>query len=101
MKNIALLVLLVFSTAVLIAGVSVNYSLEMPKIDSNGQYTKIKLENTQSWGQPGNPDLPWFGIKILLPEGMEADKIVVSKTDPVYTAFPNEYPLFRNNILFS
>ena len=49
MKNIALLVLLVF-TAVLIAGVSVNYSLEMPKIDSNGQYTKIKLENTQSWG---------------------------------------------------
>ena len=88
MKNIALLVLLVFSTAVLIAGVSVNYSLEMPKIDSNGQYTKIKLENTQSWGQPGNPDLPWFGIKILLPEGMEADKIVVSKTDPVVYSLP-------------
>ena len=101
MKNIALLVLLVFSTAVLIAGVSVNYSLEMPKIDSNGQYTKIKLENTQSWGQPGNPDLPWFGIKILLPEGMEADKIVVSKTDPVVYSLPKRVSPIQKQYPFS
>ena len=83
MKNIALLAILLFSTAVLIAGVTMNYSLETPKIEAKEQYTKVSLEKAQSWGQPGNPDLPWLGIKLLLPAGFEAEKIVVNRYNPV------------------
>ncbi|MBP8705343.1 MAG: hypothetical protein KBI19_05065, partial [Candidatus Cloacimonas sp.] len=60
-----------------------NYSLETPKIEAKEQYTKVSLEKAQSWGQPGNPDLPWLGIKLLLPAGFEAEKIVVNRYNPV------------------
>jgi len=99
MKNIALLAILLFSTTVLVAGVTMNYSLETPRIEAKEQYTKVSLEKAQSWGQPGNPDLPWFGIKLLLPAGFAAEKIVVNRYNPVtYTLdkpiipIPRAYP---------
>ncbi|HPS61091.1 MAG TPA: C25 family cysteine peptidase [Candidatus Cloacimonas sp.] len=83
MKNIALLAVLLFSAVVLFANVTMNYSLETPKIETKEQFTKVTLEKAQSWGQPGNPDLPWFGVKLLLPAGFEAEKIVVNRYNPV------------------
>ncbi len=96
MKNIALLAILLFSTTVLVAGVTMNYSLETPKIEAKEQYTKVCLVKAQSWGQPGNPDLPWFGIKLLLPAGFAAEKIVVNRYNPVtYTLDKPIIPIQR------
>ena len=59
MKNIALLAILLFSTTVLVAGVTMNYSLETPRIEAKEQYTKVSLEKSKA-GVNRNPDLSCF-----------------------------------------
>jgi len=82
MKHIWMLIILLSVTAALLAGVSNSYTLSAPKITADANYSYINLDNAQTWGEPGNPDLPWFGVKLLLPIGSEAVKITVNKSAP-------------------
>jgi len=76
--------MLVVLAATLCAGVNYTYTLDTPTMSTQGAYTEIKLANAQSWGQPGNPDLPWFGVKLLLPIGTEATSINIKRYNPVF-----------------
>jgi hypothetical protein len=92
MKHVYLILFLVCLVALLNADISFQYSLKQPVLQNNGTYTKINLENAQSWGESGNPDLPWIGVRLLLPVGNEADNIVIKRTSP--TVYHLETPVF-------
>ncbi|MEN6445790.1 MAG: C25 family cysteine peptidase [Candidatus Cloacimonas sp.] len=105
MKNSIILALLLLFTLSLTAGVTINYTLSTPELKTDGIYTKVNLENAQTWGNPGNPDLPWYGIKVLLPAGFEAEKIVVTRSNPVRYTLTNliapvqrQYPFSHTTI---
>ncbi|MDY0151142.1 MAG: C25 family cysteine peptidase [Candidatus Cloacimonas sp.] len=83
MKHVMMILILVGLIATLSAGLNYQYNLTKPTLKTEGQYTSVRLDNAQSWGEAGNPDLPWFGVKLLLPVGSEADKIVVSRKAPI------------------
>ncbi len=96
MKHLIMLIVLLSVTVALIAGVSNSYSLTAPKISTDANFSYVSLENAQGWGEPGNPDLPWYGIKLLLPIGSEATKITVNRSLPtVYTLSKPLHPRQR------
>ena len=64
------------------ASTTINYTLDSPMIGESNAYTTVKLNSAQTWGEPGAPELPWFGIKILLPVGNEATDIVIKRSNP-------------------
>ncbi|MDD2228531.1 MAG: C25 family cysteine peptidase [Candidatus Cloacimonetes bacterium] len=84
MKFSTLTLILMVLASTLCAGVSYTYTLDSPIISSQGTYTDVKLANAQSWGEPGNPDLPWLGVKLLLPVGTEASTLNIKRYNPVY-----------------
>jgi len=83
MKQLFLILSMLCLTALLMAGISVRYDLKIPVIENGASFARVNLADAQSWGEPGNPDLPWYGVKILLPVGSEAGKINVTRTRPV------------------
>lgn len=83
MKRLTLSLLLMILTMLCLANVTKNYTLDTPIVTEEHEYTSVKLNNAQSWGEPGNPDLPWYGIKLLLPPSQEADAIVVKRSKPI------------------
>jgi hypothetical protein len=96
MKHLIMLIVLLSVTVALVAGVSNSYSLTAPKISTDANFSYVSLENAQGWGEPGNPDLPWYGIKLLLPVGSEATKITVNRSMPiVYTLSKPLHPRQR------
>jgi len=64
-----------------------NYTILFEKpsaneIKINGQtFTQLSMENCLSHAEPGNPSLPIYPIKILLPQGKKVSKIDVSCQD--------------------
>lgn len=60
------------------ANVIHTYSLEAPQIKEEENYLTVKMAGAQSYGNPGAPNLPWFGTKLLLPIGEEAIDIQIS-----------------------
>ncbi|PKN73244.1 MAG: hypothetical protein CVU50_04120 [Candidatus Cloacimonetes bacterium HGW-Cloacimonetes-3] len=82
MKGSFLTIVLLGLAITLCANVSYNYSLNTPKLEVQGNYTGVSLDNSNSWGEPGSPNLPWVGVKLLLPAGYEAQSIVVKRSNP-------------------
>jgi hypothetical protein len=82
MKTTLLICVALLSVGLLIAGVSNTYYLEQPIITQNESEVIVKLANAQSWGEPGSPNLPWFGVKLLLPVGTEATAVSVKRSQP-------------------
>lgn len=83
MKRTLIPVLLILITTLLSAGVSYSYDLGTPEIKTRGEYTVINLPDASGYGTPGQPDLPWKGVRLLLPDGNEAVKISVERSAPV------------------
>lgn len=83
MKRLTLTLLLMILTLLCLANVNRTYLIDKPVITENTSYTSIALSNAQSWGDPGNPNLPWVGIKLLLPTSTEANSIIVKRSNPI------------------
>ncbi|MBP7204946.1 MAG: T9SS type A sorting domain-containing protein [Candidatus Cloacimonetes bacterium] len=82
MKHLLLTLILMAALIALAADVVYSYTLGEPVVKTSAQYTSLHLQGAQSWGNPGQPDLPWFGTKILLPQGEEAVDIEVELSEP-------------------
>lgn len=94
MKALTLVIGMIFAITVLSAGVTFSYHLNTPELIKTEHGIQIKLDGTQSYGNVGDPDLPWFGYKLLLPLGTEASEVIVKRYSAV--RFPLEdivYPL--------
>jgi len=50
---------------------------------NEGTYTKISMKNCLSFSEPGEPSLPTYPVKILLPPNCELSKIDVSYTSKI------------------
>ncbi len=86
MRNLLLCAVILSMAAILTAGVNVQYNLQAPKITTGTQYTEVLLKDAQNWGEPGLPALPWYGVKVLLPAGFEAEQISVNRSNPIVYA---------------
>ena len=69
--------------SILCAGTTMTYDLGTPIIEQNSEFSIVKLDATQTWGNPGDPELLWFGIKLLLPVGTEATEINIKRSNPI------------------
>lgn len=83
MKQLVILILMLITAALVFAGVSHTYSLSDPDMRTDTTYISISVNSAQSWGEPGLPDLPWHGVKLLLPKGMEAVSIEIKRQNPI------------------
>ncbi len=100
MKALLLCIGMVLTVAVLTAGVTHSYRLNSPELTQTDNGILLKLEGAQSFGDPGAPDLPWMGYKILLPIGTEADEVSVKRSgeirydlDDIIQPVQPQYPL--------
>jgi len=78
MKKLILVLTLIAGIIYLSANVIYTYKLEAPDIITENNVIKVKMAGAQSYGNPGAPNLPWFGSKLLLPIGEEAIDIQIS-----------------------
>jgi hypothetical protein len=65
----AFLALTCMASAVTAGTVTHHYSFSPPEITDNSEGSQIVLENTRNLGLPGEPQLPTFGVILLLPPG--------------------------------
>jgi len=102
MKHFIAVISLLIGFAVLAADVSFSYTMAEPSLKVSDEYTFVRLDGAQSWGTPGEPELPWFGTKILLQPGEEALEIQVSLSQPqVFTLERPVAPLQQQHPLSS
>ena len=55
--------------------IELSVSCGNPRISSYGEYVKIELEDFYYSGDPGNPELPYKVLDVLLPPNVEAESI--------------------------
>lgn len=83
MKKTLLIVLLMLIIASLAAKVSYDYELSMPTITKGPLGVMLKLDGAENIGLAGEPDLPYFGYKLLLPLSEEAVKVEIYREQPI------------------
>lgn len=99
MKVLSLSLIMIFSIMTLWAGITYSYDLTAPEFKQTAQGIQVNLAGGESFGNPGEPDLPWFGYKLLLPLGCEAYDVTVKRSGrisydlgdiimPVQTQYP-------------
>ena len=79
MKRLSLLLIsvLIFTTSYS-GEVTKTYSFGNYKIEKAGEYQLIRFDNSLNTGFTGEPSLPWFAVKLLLPPGEKAVSFTVS-----------------------
>lgn len=77
MKQLLIVCIVLMLASSVIAGISYDYTLGSLDLSTRADYTEVKLHGSQTWGIPGEPALPWFGVKLLLPLGSSASEIHV------------------------
>jgi len=82
MKKMFLLFLMVLMAVYAMASVSYRISPRGLEVLEKAEFSTVKLDGAQSWGEPGDPMLPWIGVKLIIPNGTEADQIVVRRMQP-------------------
>lgn len=83
MKSVFLTIALLMLSVVLAAGITYHYQMEQPVLLEKELGTVIRLNGTQSYSKPGEPDLPYFGYSLLLPESHEAVSVNIRREGPV------------------
>ena len=105
MKALSLSLVMIFTVVALAAGITNSYSFTSPEFVQTQQGISISLDGTRSFGNPGEPDLPWFGYKLLLPVGSEAREVVVKRSgeiryslEDIIIPVQTQYPLSHKKI---
>jgi len=57
--------------------IELSISCGNPRISSYGRYVKIELEDFYYSGDPGNPELPYKALDVLLPPNVEIESITI------------------------
>lgn len=106
MNRFLCLVVLLSLAFGIMANTVYQYDLALPRIEEKAGTTKVSLDGAQTWGEPGEPALPWFGTKLLLPLGTEAVTIKITRSNPkTYTlskpieALQIQYPFSQTELM--
>jgi len=57
--------------------ITITYDFEEPTIERRGEYSSIIMPDLHNFGQPGEPRLPIYGARILIPQGEEVETVNV------------------------
>lgn len=105
MKALSLSIVMFFSFMVLAAGITHSYDFTSPEFVKTEKGIRIDLEGARTFGNPSEPDLPWFGYKLLLPAGTEAYEVVVKRygetrysLDDIIVPVQTQYPFSHGKI---
>ncbi len=102
------MLLCLFVSMLVMVTASVTYSFETENyvMKGNEEFNTLKLNGGQTWGNPGEPELSWIGVKLLLPLNQEATDVIVHRSNPsVYTLdkpinpLQQQYPLSQEMIM--
>lgn len=71
------------------------YYFEQPEISTSGDFTLLSFENTMNSAPAGQPALPWFAVRLLLPPGYSATDIELVCENPMvldgsYKLYPRQ-----------
>lgn len=102
------MLLCMFAVLVLSATASVVYNITTDEIsiEEVQGFKTVKSRMGQTWGNPGEPNLSWIGVKLLLPLQQEASEVLVNRSNPVtymldkpIAPIQNQYPLSQKQIM--
>ena len=80
----SLLALALMMNSFLYAGrITKVYEFASPALEASNQYSVISFEGTKLLGEPGKAILPFYPVKLLLPQGEIASSIEISYEMPV------------------
>ncbi len=93
MKRLSLLLISVLIFTASYSGeVTKTYSFGNYKIENAGEYQLVHFDNSLNTGFTGEPSLPWFAVKLLLPPGEKAVSFSVSGQKEI--SIPGKYILY-------
>lgn len=92
MKKFLFLTLSLIVSTSMASTIEHTYRFSSPNIIHGSNYQTIVFNNTQQTGIPGQPQLPYHSISLLLPPGEAVDFIEVFGFDE--TAIPGSFTLF-------
>ncbi|MCB5264614.1 MAG: C25 family cysteine peptidase [Candidatus Cloacimonetes bacterium] len=105
MKAFSLCLVMMCTVWVLAAGITHSYEFTNPEFLKTDKGIHISLDGARSFGDPSEPDLPWFGYKLLLPAGSEAYEVIVKRSgeirfslDDIIVPVQTQYPLSHSKI---
>ncbi|MBS3741925.1 MAG: immune inhibitor A [Candidatus Cloacimonetes bacterium] len=64
--------------------VTQTYYFDKPEILMEEEYATIKLENAVTLGEPGEPEIPYLGINLLLPQNEVITDVTLSFGNEIY-----------------
>lgn len=83
MKKIYFMIFNLLVISLLSAQITFEKNFAEPSVITNDIYSIVDFEETQQFGEIGEPSLPWQGFKILLPEGHIATSVSVERNDRI------------------
>lgn len=109
MKSLTLCFSMLIMFVVLSASITHTYQLDYPVILENQHGIQIKLAGAESYGTPGDPDLPFYGFSLLLPLGTEGTEVIIKrdgatsiplkgKIAPVQPQYPLSHPILEEAV---
>ncbi|MCB5296197.1 MAG: hypothetical protein LHW52_06580, partial [Candidatus Cloacimonetes bacterium] len=109
MKSLTLCFSMLMMFVVLSASITHTYQLDYPVILENQHGIQIKLAGAESYGTPGDPDLPFYGFSLLLPLGTEGREVIIKregatsiplkgKIAPVQPQYPLSHPILEEAV---
>ena len=86
------LIFAIFSIYTFSGEIVKTYHFSDYRIDSKGEYQLINFKGCLNTGYTGEPSMPWFAVKLLLPPGEEAVSFSVKTGDP--EVIPGKFTLY-------
>lgn len=83
MKSFKILIFLVLIGTLSAGTVTYDYNIYEPKVREFEQYSVFEFENSVLLGKIGEPNLPYLGVSLLLPQGEKAVSVIVTGSDLV------------------
>ncbi|MCD4817994.1 MAG: T9SS type A sorting domain-containing protein [Candidatus Cloacimonetes bacterium] len=104
----SLFLLLIFIPVIIFASkITFEYSFDMPQVENQMGYQTLTIDNSMQTGEVGEPQLPCFGSKLLIPAGEIAKEIKIVKSglteiNREINLFPTQppHPFSETNIEF-
>ncbi|MBC8525293.1 MAG: hypothetical protein H8D22_00230, partial [Candidatus Cloacimonetes bacterium] len=94
MKTIKVLTLLLLIRAMtcLAGTISKTYYFDEPALISEGDYTKIQVKDGIPLGNPGEPEIPYVGVRLLLPQNEIVTNVSLNLRNEISLGNYNLYP---------
>ncbi|MFO8128785.1 MAG: C25 family cysteine peptidase [Bacteroidales bacterium] len=96
MKSIITILAGLLLSSILVAeNITMTYTIKDPEIKTAGEFVLVEFEDALTTGIPGEPALPYFPVKVLLPPGESATNITFKGSDIEvikgnYTLYPQQ-----------